>query len=192
MNLDIELRAEKTLFFLDSPSGAIHTHLPRVDYKYILRGNLDVPASQVRSIIRGARREDVERDVGFLLESINWRHQFIACAAIASGVWTPGICARLWVALIRHSWAAPQLAAVVSVYDPAFLRRSMVLERALRLPIKTLVSLSALMTERKGLSLPAEVMQKITRAGEPEWNAWRHLSLTWADRLETWPCTGGC
>lgn len=36
MNVDIVPRAEKTMFLFDSPSGAIHTDLPRVDYRYLL------------------------------------------------------------------------------------------------------------------------------------------------------------
>lgn len=73
----------------------------------------------LRSVRVAASEPDAERRVVVLLRDQNWRAQIID--AVAAYVRPSDACvAQMWQALDSGSWVSPQLAAVVSLLDSAF------------------------------------------------------------------------
>jgi hypothetical protein len=81
----------------------------------------DTPAivNQLREAV-AASGDKVEELIARMLATPNWRVQLIGAAALLIAGSSNGIKA-LWAALDRPCWTSPQLAAVASRIDPAFL-----------------------------------------------------------------------
>ncbi|MFT4252685.1 MAG: hypothetical protein QM608_09390 [Caulobacter sp.] len=92
--------------------------------RYLDLLHLDAPAPAIdliRSIV-GADPSAREGEVVALLRPDSfWRAQLVGVAAVLSGVSGPATLAAVWRALEHPSWVSPQLAATLSLVDPAFI-----------------------------------------------------------------------
>lgn len=97
------------------------------DAHYLSLLGLERPEADiaVAKVLEGNRTSsDLQRDIGELLDEMNWRPHLVAAVAISAIDYQPRILAKLWDAFDAGSWVTPQLAVAAYLRDPDFSRQA--------------------------------------------------------------------
>lgn len=157
------------------------------------------PADRVLTTARALRQAtlhspDVEAEVMAMLHVDLWRPHLVAAAAIAFGVDSPRVIAKLWETFDREAegrgvFVAPQLAAAAYLHDPMFEERARIrirddYRKRSRKSLASLVRLCRLLsTSQAWLDMALEDADR-REATVDKWDHGGEIAASWLESIQ--------